>query len=373
MSCDDLFTGQFAALPDGEYTLSVVLTDIAGNSAAPATSLFILDRTAPVPPTVVPPASPSNSKSPRWLITAPPGATLTCTLLRGRTLILGSGACPAGGVVSLAGLPDGTYTMRVTATDTAGNVSAASVTTYVLDTAPPAAPNLVYGSPSAGTSRSPFWGFTLPAGTNGRCELLQGGDVVASRNECHGAVRFSINGPDGTYVLRIVAVDAAGNNSSALVVAYQLFGHGGGGSTGSGNGGGGNGGGSGGGGHRPTPSVPTVKPPVLQRIIDHLGGVTGQAAKTVRKATNSVTSSLPSLPVIHDPLTNNVSHAVQNVVNAVSKAGGGTGFPLLLLIVVFVFLMAQSRVDRRDPKLALASVAADDNLQFGPPPSRGDA
>jgi len=116
-----------------------------------------------------------------------------------------------------------------------------------------------------------------------------------------------------------------------------------------------------------------VKPPVLQRIIDHLGGVTGQAAKTVRKATNSVTSSLPSLPVIHDPLTNNVSHAVQNVVNAVSKAGGGTGFPLLLLIVVFVFLMAQSRVDRRDPKLALASVAADDNLQFGPPPSRGDA
>jgi hypothetical protein len=68
-----------------------------------------------------------------------------------------------------------------------------------------------------------------------------------------------------------------------------------------------------------------------------------------------------------------VSHAVQNVINAVSKAGGGTGFPLLLLIVVFVFLMAQSRMDRRDPKLALASVAADDNLQFGPPPSRGDA
>ena len=115
--------------------------------------------------------------------------------------------------------------------------------------------------------------------------------------------------------------------------------------------------------------MPEPTPPTAQRIIDHLSGLAGQAAKTVHKAANGVTSALPSLPVIHDPLTNNVSHAVQNVINAVSKAGGGTGFPLLLLIIVGIFLMAQSRVDRRDPKLALASVAADDNLQFRPPPA----
>jgi hypothetical protein len=302
---------------------------------------------------------------------------LTCTLMRGRTLILGPGACPAGGVVSLAGQPDGTYTMRVTATDSAGNVSAASITTYVLDTAPPAAPNLAYGSPSAGTGRSPFWGFTLPPGTTGKCELLQGGAVIATRNGCRGAVSFALNGPDGTYVVRIVAVDAAGNVSSPLVVGYQLYGHGGGGGAVGGGGGshagGGGGGGGGGGTHKPTTGGQEPKPPTVQRIIDHLAGLPGQAAKTVRKAVNGVTNALPGLPVIHDPLTNNVSHAVQNVINAVSKAGGGTGFPLMLLILVVIFLMAQSRMDRRDPKLALASVAADDNLQFGPPPSRGDA
>ena len=49
------------------------------------------------------------------------------------------------------------------------------------------------------------------------------------------------------------------------------------------------------------------------------------------------------------------------------------GFPLLLLVIVGFFLMVQSWVDRRDPKLALASVAADADLQFAPPPSRGDA
>jgi hypothetical protein len=68
-----------------------------------------------------------------------------------------------------------------------------------------------------------------------------------------------------------------------------------------------------------------------------------------------------------------VSHAVQHVITAVSKAGGGTGFLLLLLIVVGVFLWHRSGWTGATGKLASASVAADDNLQFGPPPSRGDA
>jgi hypothetical protein len=297
------------------------------------------------------------------LITAPRGATLTCTLSHGRTLVLGPGACPANGVVSLAGMPDGTYTMRVTATDSAGNVSAASITTYVLDTVAPGSPTLAYGSPSSGPGRTPFWGFVLPSGTTGRCELVQSGTVIASR-ECTAAVSFTLDGPDGTYTVRIIALDAAGNASAPLVVSYYLYGHGGGVAAGGGSST----------GHRPAGHGPKSSPPgTVQRIIDRMGTAAGQASKTVRRAAGGVVSAVPSLPVIHDPLTNNVSHAVQHVINAVSKAGGGTGFPLLLLVIVAIFLMAQSRVDRRDPKLALASVAADDNLQFGPPPSRGDA
>jgi hypothetical protein len=363
VACTDLFTGDFRSLPDGSYTFAVVAGDAAGNRSRPATSVWILDRTAPVPPTVVPPTSPDNTTSPRWLITAPRGATLTCTLSHGRTLVLAPGVCPANGVVSLAGMPDGTYTMRVTATDSAGNVSAASITTYVLDTVAPGSPTLAYGSPSSGTSRTPFWGFVLPSGTTGRCELVQSGTVIASR-ECTAAVSFTLDGPDGAYAVRIIALDAAGNASAPLVVSYYLYGHGGGVAAG----------GGGSTGHRPAGHGPKPAPPgTVQRIIDRLGTAAGQASKTVRRAAGGVVSAVPSLPVIHDPLTNNVSHAVQHVINAVSKAGGGTGFPLLLLVIVAIFLMAQSRVDRRDPKLALASVAADDHLQFGPPPSRGDA
>ena len=64
--------------------------------------------------------------------------------------------------------------------------------------------------------------------------------------------------------------------------------------------------------------------------------------------------------------------AVQGVVHAVGAAGGGTGFPLLLIGLVLVFLVVQNRIDRRDPKLALASIAADDTVEFQPPPSRRD-
>ena len=47
--------------------------------------------------------------------------------------------------------------------------------------------------------------------------------------------------------------------------------------------------------------------------------------------------------------------------------------PLLSIMpgFVFGFLIVQNRIDRRDPKLALASVAADDTIEFRPPPSRG--
>jgi hypothetical protein len=59
------------------------------------------------------------------------------------------------------------------------------------------------------------------------------------------------------------------------------------------------------------------------------------------------------------------------VFSNIGSAGGGAGFPLLLALVVGLFLLVQNRIDRRDPKLALAAVGADDMVDFLPPPSRG--
>ena len=130
--------------------------------------------------------------------------------MRGRTVIWGPAECLADGEFPLGGLPDGTYTLIVTATDRAGNVSASSVTTYVLDTTPPAAPRLDYASPSPSTSTAPYWGFTLPNGTAGRCQLIHNGQVIQTKS-CKGAVSFDLSGrPTGTYTVRIFAIDGAG-------------------------------------------------------------------------------------------------------------------------------------------------------------------
>jgi large repetitive protein len=368
-TCASPFTFSFSGLPDGAYTFTVFLTDAAGNVSKSVSTTFLLDRTAPVPPTVIPPDSPSSNRDPAWTISGPRGATLTCTLLRGGTVVYAAAACPAGGVFSLAGMPDGTYTLRVTATDRAGNVSAASVSTYVLDTRAPAAPTLDFASGSPSSSRTPDIGFTLPAGTTGHCELRLGSTLIASK-PCRDAVSFTLPNSDGTYTLLVYAVDAAGNLSKPLVVSYVLVGHGSGGVTGSG------GTSSTGGGHSGTPAPPAGPKPVpvpplsvARQLADHLGGPVNVVKKVVSSLTNP---SVAGLPLVNDKLTKDVSSAVRSVVNAVSKAGGGTGFPLLLLVIVTGFLIAQSRIDRRDPKLALASVAADDTLQFRPPPSRGD-
>ncbi|HET6817403.1 MAG TPA: Ig-like domain-containing protein [Mycobacteriales bacterium] len=378
VDCTSPWSVDLSGLPDDSYTFSVVATDAAGNVSVPATSVFVLDRQAPIPPTVVPPASPDNDTSPTWQISGPRNAVLTCTLLQGRKVIWGPAACPSSGTFSLAGLPDGTYTLRVTATDRAGNVSAASVTSYVLDTVAPPSPTLDYGSASPSTDTSPFWGFTLPPGTTGRCELLRNGTVIASRSSCGGAVRFDLSGrPDGTYVVKIYAIDAAGNVSQPLVITYVLgkatalppsSG------TVSGTGttaGPPTAGGSHDGGGSSQPGLPTAPGAARQPLdeINRLSSLIKAGAKhTVQGAAAAVSAVIP---VIHDKITENVSHAVQGVVNAVSSAGGGTGFPLILLFLVLAFLVVQNRIDSRDPKLALASVAADDTVEFLPPPSRG--
>jgi hypothetical protein len=365
-------------LPDGTYTLTVAVVDAAGNVSAPVSSFFILDRRAPVPPNVTPPRSPDSSRDPVWRIVAPKGATLTCTLLRGGTVVDAPGACPAGGTYALAGMPDGTYTLKVVATDRAGNISATSTTTYVLDTDRPAAPRLDYSTPSPSVSVKPYWGFTLAAGTTGRCDLMRDGDVLATRTDCKGAVSFDLTGrPVGTYTVRIVAVDGAGNESHPLLAFYVL-----GVSTPSGPSTGISGGVDGtGGGSGPTVTAHHNHSGGLpQRIVEGLisplanpttvlGETISSTSKKVVQTAKHVASAI--LPDFHDKVTEHVSKAVQGVVNAVTHAGGGAGFPLLLLFIVFGFLLVQNRIDRKDPKLALASVASDDTIEFRPPPSRG--
>jgi len=61
--------------------------------------------------------------------------------------------------------------------------------------------------------------------------------------------------------------------------------------------------------------------------------------------------------------------AAAMAVSASTSAARVFGFPVLLVGLVLAFLIVQKRIDRRDPRLALAPAAVDDMVEFVPPPS----
>ena len=138
----------YTNLGDGGYTFSVRARDQAGNTdPTPATRTWVVDTTAPVPPTLsdTDPDSPANDNSPKIKGAAAADSTVrlytdaSCT---GAVAATGSAADLASPGLSVAVADDSSTTFRATATDPAGNTSACSSTsaTYVEDSTPVLAP-----------------------------------------------------------------------------------------------------------------------------------------------------------------------------------------------------------------------------------------
>ena len=161
---------------DGTYTVSVTATDQAGNTSAASTNTFKYDTTAPTV-SVTFPANNGNYNASGWTNggTSPCGSSATIcgqaadatsgisgassislTITQsstsytwnGTSFVTGANTVAATTYVSGTGLwtygfantkfpADGTYTVSVTATDQAGNTSAASTNTFKYDTTAP--------------------------------------------------------------------------------------------------------------------------------------------------------------------------------------------------------------------------------------------
>jgi hypothetical protein len=217
--CTSPVTVDLSARADGTYTLSVTATDQAGNAGAVGSASYVLDRAAPdAPVTTSRPASPSPSRTPAWSFSAEAGATLHCTVTGSQGNVVQSGACSSPFTATL--VTDDTYTVSVTATDAAGNVSAATVESYELDTQAPAVPVLTTPtSPSQSTSVT--WGVQSAEGTV-ECRLVLGATVVVDWTTCTSGFATTLSGPDGSYVLSARGTDAAGNVSGIATSSYVL-------------------------------------------------------------------------------------------------------------------------------------------------------
>ena len=148
-------------LAPGQYTFRARVYDAAGN-VTQASRSFTIDGDAPDTTIVAgpPDGSSSSSADASFSFTAgEPGASLSCRLYATALTPPAFVSCP-GGSYSANGLPPGTYTFEVRATDAYGNVDSTPAKRTFTVTAAPAAgtgdgPNAPGGSTSVATGPQP--------------------------------------------------------------------------------------------------------------------------------------------------------------------------------------------------------------------------
>lgn len=210
----------------GVLALRASAVDPAGNAAGPGTALAVtVDRTAPGVPTLVLPSSPTNDTQPTVSGVAEPDAQVD--VLVGAVVVVSVRADAATGAWSWtpsAPLPDATYSIRVRATDVAGNVGTPSAAQSLeIDTDAPAVGILGIdpdtGDPSDGVTSSTrplLVGVTSP---DTYVEITLGAATSYAWSDAIGiwTLQLPDDGTsdlvDGSYDFTAIAYDAAGNAS----------------------------------------------------------------------------------------------------------------------------------------------------------------
>ncbi|MGK3124520.1 Ig-like domain-containing protein, partial [Candidatus Pantoea formicae] len=251
VGADGKWTFTTDILPEGAYSISVTVTDAAGNESVPSNVVdFTVDTTAPVAAsdlqfrndngsTIEPIASgtPTNDTTPLLTgnaVGAPNGSVVTIT--EGDT-VLGTATVTDGAwSFSTPVLGDGTHTLGVSVTDPAGNVSTDNPTISVtIDTQTPAAATDVTLSNDVDSTNV----VVIPNGglTNDNTPVLTG------QTDAGNTVSVSINGgpeqaavvnpdgswsftpaqlADGTYTFSVVVTSPAGNVSAPVTTVAQI-------------------------------------------------------------------------------------------------------------------------------------------------------
>jgi hypothetical protein len=117
------------------------------------------------------------------------------------------------------------------------------------------------------------------------------------------------------------------------------------------------------------PSIPSTGSPESGQPV--LGSEpTAEPAPSEPAATTGSASSGPRRPAPQGSLVPRQEGTSGSVVSAIGRGAlfvvERSAFLGVLLVVAGVFLLVQDRIDRKDPKLALAPIHPDPELPFGP-------
>ncbi|MBL8918804.1 MAG: hypothetical protein JNJ54_08105 [Myxococcaceae bacterium] len=208
-----------ANLAAGPHTVRVTATDAAGNVSPDSnTNTFTVDLTAPTAPTVTTPANGSFTNNQRPPVTGTAEANSTVTVFIDGVSV-GTTTASAAGAFSFtppANLAAGPHTVRVTATDAAGNVSPDSNTnTFTIDVTAPTAP--VVSTPANGSTTSNLRPAITGTAEAGSTVTIRIDGLVAGTTTATAGGTFSFTPTadlaQGGHTVQVTSTDAAGNTS----------------------------------------------------------------------------------------------------------------------------------------------------------------
>jgi hypothetical protein len=232
-------SGTYSVIPssplaDGTYVVHVQAVNSTGTNSPPSGTVTLVILTTP-PPTPTAPRllaaddsgtvgdNVTNVRQPRLTGTASGGVTVQ--IVNSSGTVLGSSAVGTGGNYTVAfasPLSDGTYSVSVQVVDVAGNVSTPGpALTIVIDGTPPAQPStpalLASDQSSPGVAKVSQPHLIGTTEGNSTVQLIDPSGTVLGTATAAPAGTYTVvpSNPlaDGTYSLRVQAVDVAGNIS----------------------------------------------------------------------------------------------------------------------------------------------------------------
>ena len=371
-------TYDLGAADDGDYQFTVSAVDAAGNASSAAAPVHVLDTDAPATPAFT--SEPAASGVPRaveWTFTIEEG-TPACSLTGPSGAVSGGRGCSTGTVsYDLSSADDGTYTLRVSTVDAAGNRSAAALSAISLTTPPPTTTTTV--APTTTTTSTTSTTTTVRPTTTTTSTTTTTTTVAPTTTTSTVPPTTTTTAPAGsTTTTARAVVPPSGTTTSTVAPATTT-------TT-----------------DPPVdagtvelPTTTTAKPAIVATrkptaprpttaatAPAPVADVTADAAATSAQPTGAAPKATPSTTVrprtnLRSPATTEAplaapesSPATESVraLEIASTVAKKSTLPMSLLLVVVIFLLVQDRMDRNDPKLALAPVYPDPELSFGPRP-----
>jgi hypothetical protein len=198
-----------SGLAEGSHTFTVTAKNPAGATAS-ASRTWVVDTTPPTAPVVTGPASPTTQTTANVTWTGN-GNSYTCALDNGAAT-----ACTSP--FATGTLAEGPHAVVVTPKDLAGNVGPSGTAIWVVDTTAPAPPVLVTGPAAISNTTAATIRFSdLDTSVASFTCKVDGAAAAA----CTSPFDTTVVG-NGSHTVVVRALDAAGNPSTPLTVAWSV-------------------------------------------------------------------------------------------------------------------------------------------------------